>query len=688
MGRVRVVLLLVLVTGCGPATVVRHSGLPAPVRIETRAEQRAAFAQAYELFRHDQLEPALAIFTALADTYPELADYHLFYAGIIHQRLSHPKRAEAAFGRILREYPQSVHVLPAALTLGQVLQGTGRGDEARVYLQRALAARDTATAQAARLALAELDEPTDATAAYDAFMTVRREAAGTALAKTAKQHVLALREQYPALVPTGADRVNEARLLLSEHDFDAAAALAAQIAETPDGADPGEAARLQAEALFGDGKLEAALKGLWDVARDYPGSPAAPAALARMNAILWNRDRDAAALRGYEEFLARFPDDERAPEAWYAIGRIHQSADRRDAAIAAYTELATRFPHDKLADEARWRIGWIHYRSEQWAAAVAVFARLSERTQDRARDEAMYWQARALEQARNASAARTLYRKVLARDAGSYYAMWAERRLAGSSSAPPRTTADLAEVPPPPTPGPAPIVDSVHLPRAEELRAAGVLPLARRELQTVEYEHSEDTIVLRYLLDVYPTVDGYTAALRLVQRLGGNADLSSTARQRLLYPLAFWTSVRHEADMQGLDPLLVEAVMRQESLFDPAVRSSANAIGLMQLLPATAERVAAVGEVQTSTTDLTDPALNIRLGARYLRALLTQFQADPLKALAAYNGGERAVEKWQRRYGELADDEFVESITYRETRDYVKRVMANYRAYGRLYAGG
>ena len=88
--------------------------------------------------------------------------------------------------------------------------------------------------------------------------------------------------------------------------------------------------------------------------------------------------------------------------------------------------------------------------------------------------------------------------------------------------------------------------------------------------------------------------------------------------------------------------------------------------------------------MHVDATELTESDINIALGVRYLRGLLSRF-ADPLKAVAAYNGGEAAVEKWQRQFGELEPDEFVESITYRETRDYVKRVMANYRQYVQLY---
>jgi soluble lytic murein transglycosylase len=148
--------------------------------------------------------------------------------------------------------------------------------------------------------------------------------------------------------------------------------------------------------------------------------------------------------------------------------------------------------------------------------------------------------------------------------------------------------------------------------------------------------------------------------------------------------LAFWTIVYGAAGRYAVDPFLIEAVMRQESRFDPQARSPADAYGLMQLLPQTATRLAGNGRPVVPTT-LVEPDINIDLGARYLNTLLDRYAGNVLKVLAAYNGGEGAVDKWVRRFGDRDLDEFVESISYRETRQYVKRVMTNYRAYRRLY---
>src|SRR5205823_2795341 len=112
-------------------------------------------------------------------------------------------------------------------------------------------------------------------------------------------------------------------------------------------------------------------------------------------------------------------------------------------------------------------------------------------------------------------------------------------------------------------------------------------------------------------LHAYQTIDAYAPAVRLAKRTPADATLPEAERDRLVYPLAFWGAVQREAQANTVDPLLVEAIMRQESLFDPEARSSADARGLMQLLPATAQRVATASAVRLDTNELTTPEVNI-----------------------------------------------------------------------------
>lgn len=684
------VLLAVGVVGCGARGPVPLPPGHHPVAVlDTVADRRAAFARAYELLRQGAEEQALPLFQALGARYPELADHALYFAGTIASRRDE-QAAEGAFSRLLRDYPQSVTAPAAALGLGQLMLRAGRLDEARGQLRNALAAADAGTAQGARLALAEVDERAgNVDAAYVEYMEVRRAAVGSAPGLAAKQRLLTLRAQRPGLVPAGPDLLSEARLLLGEHDYAAADRAAEQLLEAG-AVEPAAAVRVQVDALIGRGEVEAGLVRLRALVDQYASSDEAPGALFQLASTRWNRDQDEIALNLFAEFRRRYPEDHRAADALYATGRIHQSAGRHQRAVESYTALLRRYPRGKLADEARWRVGWIRYGSRDWGGAARWFAGLAARTSlPQLRNGARYWEARALEHGGRASAARRLYRDILDGDRSDYYAWWAERRLGEvggqlllRAEPLPYLTGDATGSE---ALGPPPAAEAFHFSRWAELRAAGVFPLARDELKAIERERRADAGTLRYLLRAYAAVDGFAAAQSLLRRLGSQAGLSALERQRLLYPLAFWAIVSRGAQTHAVDPFLVEAVMRQESLFNPQARSPANACGLMQLLPQTAARVASQPRVDTAV--LFEPETNIDLGTRYLNGLLSRFGGDVLKAVAAYNGGEAAVRKWEQRFAGMEADEFIESITYRETRDYVKRVISNYRAYEQLYRG-
>ena len=302
----------------------------------------------------------------------------------------------------------------------------------------------------------------------------------------------------------------------------------------------------------------------------------------------------------------------------------------------------------------------------------------------------MYWRARCHQRLGRLDRARVLFAAIAKKR--SYYGMWAARRLGEiKSGALPgfgvRRLAPATTVRQPVRAGRPPSgIDAFHWNRFVELEGAGLARLAYAELAAVERAARSDVEVRRFLFSAYRAIGRYDEALRLMARLGSAAGLSSAERRRTLYPLAYWETVRDAAHARQVDPLLVLALMRQESLFDPEARSPADAFGLLQLLPSTARRVAAEqGAAAGDPSRLTDPRHNVALGVAYLGQLLDLYRGDPFRALAAYNGGEDAVEKWRQRWPAADADEFVESISYRETRDYVKKVIGNYVEYRAIY---
>ncbi len=159
-------------------------------------------------------------------------------------------------------------------------------------------------------------------------------------------------------------------------------------------------------------------------------------------------------------------------------------------------------------------------------------------------------------------------------------------------------------------------------------------------------------------------------------------DSIPLAYWRILFPEPYWTTIKAESAKNNLDPYLVASLIRQESEFNPSVISYANAYGLMQLLPSVGKALAREeGNVHFQTFQLLDPDTNIRLGTRYLRQMLDRFGGVTEYALAAYNAGDSRVVDWQAAGPYNGMDEFVESIPFTQTREYVQAIERNIEIY-------
>jgi soluble lytic murein transglycosylase len=153
---------------------------------------------------------------------------------------------------------------------------------------------------------------------------------------------------------------------------------------------------------------------------------------------------------------------------------------------------------------------------------------------------------------------------------------------------------------------------------------------------------------------------------------------------RVAYALPFEASIRRWSAKAGVDPMLVAGLIRQESAFEPEARSGKSAIGLMQLIAPTARLLAKQEKIGYSRARLVDPDYNVRLGAVYLAGLEKQFGGAE-SALAAYNAGEDRVTLWTAGQAYRETAEFVDSIPFTETRQYVQIVTRNADIYRRLY---
>jgi len=226
--------------------------------------------------------------------------------------------------------------------------------------------------------------------------------------------------------------------------------------------------------------------------------------------------------------------------------------------------------------------------------------------------------------------------------------------------------------------------------RAEKLISIGFLEMGMKELSLIT-QREENQEFAYYLAQLFKRAGGYQRAISLSWGISrkNDHDAIPPSLAEMLFPKPYIEKAIEESSQYKLSPYLVLGLMRQESAFNKRVVSSARAIGLMQLLPSTAKRVArSMGEKSPDQEDLKKPEVNIQLGVKYLSGLLNDFEDNIIFALASYNAGPGKVKQWMGTRSHLRPLEFMESIPYKETRNYVKKVLRNYVIYKTLYGEG
>ncbi|MBW7864667.1 MAG: transglycosylase SLT domain-containing protein [Candidatus Hydrogenedentes bacterium] len=360
----------------------------------------------------------------------------------------------------------------------------------------------------------------------------------------------------------------------------------------------------------------------------------------------------------YRALSDRHPGHARAAEALFALGGIEMGAGRKAEAMAVFTEMGRRFPNARQTPEAHLLCADIAARGGDAAGEKLYLSRAG------AAGPGVYAAHRALARLRGGGAP-----PLPGTDAGS------------------RLVAAFPGMTRPPAP-----------PLTEAERDAGVARMfffGEHGFEEGEWE-ALDCVLRAPRGDARArwyqaiAVSGHMhTLLQFVRAEGWGAGPEGPAmdRRHLEYPLAFWPVVQRIAAEAGADPYLVLAVARQESTFRARIVSRAGATGLMQLMPATAKWL---GDTDKNITPeqaahLSLPENSVRMGAFYMRRMLDRSGGNLVYALASYNGGPGNCDKWRKRFPGADMDAFVESIPFGETKDYVKKVLANLAAYHSLY---
>lgn len=412
-----------------------------------------------------------------------------------------------------------------------------------------------------------------------------------------------------------------------------------------------------------------------------------PKALYQLGRCSVKRGRDKEAIKRFIRFADQYPGTSDAAESLWNAAMAFERQGRFDRSRELFLKLAARHPGSDFADKGRWRAGYALFRTGEYEEAAESFLRLAENTSEvYLRDQGYYWAGKCLLKTGRDSAAVDLWREAARGFPLSYYSTRARAALGEGSpeSALPKGRGASGEE------GYQP---SISMQKGDLLASLGAYRQAESEYRRAEWLHRTSLFALADLQQRYERLGAMDRALSLSYRMmefeqqrGVPVTMASFRR---LYPTYYWGEIRRSAEAQKVDPNLVLAIIRQESSFNEEALSPVGARGLMQVMPATGRHLARRMRLREySAEDLWNPRTSIRLGTAHLSDHLKSFDEEDDRglslALSAYNAGMRVARRWSRRLSDDDVDEFVESIPYRETRNYVKLVYRNYQVYSYL----
>ena len=609
---------------------------------------------------------------------------------------------EAALDWLAAVDPDSPVYPAASLAAVQALRDLDREDEAWQAVARVVERADPAPGNAAALlALAQHHGP-DTDEAYTYARRLWTHYPHTDEGLEAQE----LLKAYPDRPPTWQQVAVRAEVWMLQGGYDEALAETAPYLGHADEASA-DGCRLKftrARSLYKRNKLTASIgefSGIGEQCAGVPSISYGPRGLYVLGTAQFRRKQFGDSADTYRELAERFSDHSMADDAWTRGGISLLEGGRADEAQQWWARALEDYPDGDTVPEAILRLAFSRYDDGYPEEAIGIAEQLMALPpQDNAVhiEAGHYWSARwrlypdatqprmAVDDPAARAAAVEGWRQLCVRYPHSFYAILAHSRLLEEA---PDVAATLADA------RPDPVEEGPWQVRLAFLTD----PDVRDGIALMRLGLSTQALALWGRVDQgawWPDEKAWTTELRIAAGdwLLAHDDLRSWIvanplttlgpRQaqivRVAYPARYWDEVQDSVEEDyRYEARLFHGLVREESNFNREIVSFAGAIGLSQLMWATAQQTAGWLDMPLRKADLNEPAINLRIGARYLDAMHRQLSNSPFLALAAYNGGARNVNRWVDEHDNPPTDEWVERIPYRETRGYVKRVMGTWQ---------
>lgn len=621
----------------------------------------------------------------------DLGEYVDFYLGTAYFQSGRTAEAVATLTDFEKEYPESLLLRDARVLYGSGLLADNRAKDAIAVLQKDRQPPRADLELALGKAYAGAGEPVKAAEILrNLYVTMPLSAEASQADVELKQ--LASTTQLPPVGPNG--RRTRADLLAKGRRFSEAAAEYRDLLNVVSPSDRPEIQIALAVALRRSGDDREAKKVL-DGMESSAGTEINIQRIFNLAEIARSDNDEPGFLQYLGQLRQAAPTSFWLQQALLSEGNYYLLKPDYDKAIDAYRELQQRFPKGGRASYAHWKVAWLSLRQGRTAEAKTGFEQQIGLYPTSAEvPAALYWRARLAEEDKDSAMARAYYQKISERFRNFYYGELARRRLREiRADDDPQPYTLLDRVPAinagtnittsdPPT-------DNLRYQKAQVLENGALVDLAVRELQAAATEDKGNWVTAA-TAKIYEDAGRYDGAIQVFKRAVPNyfaVDLPTLPRPywEALFPKPYWPDLKKFSSQNALDPYLVASLIRQESEFNPGAVSRANALGLMQLLPKVGSSVARQEKLHHfSSEQLFTPEINLQLGTRYFRQMVDKFGTFEY-ALAAYNAGSNRVDDWLGQGKYRDPQEFVESIPFTETREYVQAILRNANVYRQLY---
>ena len=616
------------------------------------------YKKGYCLVTLGRFQEGISVLNGLESQLPSISDYVIYYQAIGHKGMGNLEIGKALFNSILSAYPSTGLNERTLIGLGDIYLAT-RNYEMAENVFRSLYKNETDREDKA-FYLNKLGDSLQSQGKHpDALNTYKSlwvEFPDSIFADVAFNNATYISSKHgiPFTV-SEMDYLQRAEIFFGNSLWSSCLEDFSRVSKTPD------VKTKMAIALVNLGRL--------DEASNLLATVNSPESLLWRAKISSKQGRDYDSAKTYQQIQLFYPQDPLASEGLYNAARLYQINEDTAKAINTYNDLIRRYPGSEFAEDGAWNLGWIYYRQGKLNDAVATFSSYTNSSSAFNASSSKYWKARALEkQGKNADAL-AIFRDLAKSQNPTYHSYLAQIKtgLKPNFGVFHSQAKDQS-------PGNNSRINKVAL-----LAELEMFDDASLEIERMHQESKSDNDLIQVSI-LYASVNDFYNSVKIAE------SLSSPAAISLSYPRAYREIVRAYSSKYNVNEYLVYSMMREESRFQKDAVSPANAIGLMQLLPSTAGITSSeVGISGFNTEMLNIPRVNIELGIYYLKKVLDQFNGDIHLALASYNAGPHRAEDWIITFPNLSKDEFVEEIPFRETRNYIRRILRSYGAYKAIY---